>query len=85
MFELIERGISIWDKVLLCCSKSALEESLWVDREIEAALVKEERLYRESGRRITALIPLDLDGFVRLWRGGKSAHLQRRFILDFTD
>ena len=85
MFELIHRGISLWDKVLLCCSRSALEASLWVDREIDAALIKEEQLNRTYGRKASALIPLNLDGFVYTWNGPKASYLQSRYILDFSD
>ena len=59
----IDRGIRIWDKVLLCCSDEALS-SWWVDKEITMTLGKEEELSKERGEDVLALIPLDLDGYL---------------------
>jgi hypothetical protein len=36
----IDRGIRLWDKVLLCCSKASLS-SWWVDKEVGHAFEKE--------------------------------------------
>jgi hypothetical protein len=85
IYEEIDRGIRLWDKVLLCCSKDALT-SWWVDSEINAAFEKERRLMRERGTKVLALIPLDLDGalFNSTSAGAKSVEIRSRHAADFT-
>jgi uncharacterized protein YjbI with pentapeptide repeats len=81
----VDRGIRLWDKVLLCCSKEALR-SWWVDHEIEIALDKERQLWKDRGRETLALIPLNLDGYMfgGEWRGGKATQIASRLAADFT-
>jgi hypothetical protein len=81
----VDEGIRLWDKVLLCCSKAALT-SWWVDKEVEKALMKEERLSKERGKEILALIPLHLDGYMFKpdWQDWKQQHLITRMAPDFT-
>lgn len=79
----IDRGIMLWDKTLLCCTERSLS-SWWVEREIEKALEKERRLLRERGERVLALIPLDLDGYLRDgWDNPYKTHLTERLAADF--
>ncbi len=40
IYDSVDRGIRLWDKVLLCCSGASLT-SWWVEKEISAALEKE--------------------------------------------
>lgn len=84
IYDEIDRGIRLWDKVLVCCSESSLKLSGWVDREIDKALQKEERLLRERKVKILSLIPLDLDGYLFNWDSGKASILQSRLVADFT-
>ena len=50
--EGIDRGIRLWDKVLLCASQSSLT-SWWVDGEINRAFQKEAQLMKERGKKVS--------------------------------
>jgi len=81
----VDEGVRLWDKVLLCCSETSLQ-SYWVDKEIQKALMKEERLWKERGKEVLAIIPLNLDGqlFDPKWEDWKKQHLTTRLASDFV-
>ncbi|HZV36982.1 MAG TPA: toll/interleukin-1 receptor domain-containing protein [Verrucomicrobiae bacterium] len=83
--HLVDEGIRQWDKVLLCCSEHSLK-SWWVDKEVEKALMKEEKLSNERGKEVLSIIPLNLDGFMfnKDWTDWKQQHLISRHAPDFS-
>jgi uncharacterized protein YjbI with pentapeptide repeats len=83
IYEQVDRGIKLWDKVLLCCSEHSLT-SWWVDNEISAAFAKEQQIMKERGKKVLALIPLNLDGYLFKWTNGKTTQIQTRLASDFT-
>ena len=86
IFDEVNRGLRLSDKVLLCCSESSLRNSWWVDNEIGTTLDKEQKLQNERGERPLILIPLNLDGFLfsDQWTSGYAAQIRRRLAADFT-
>jgi hypothetical protein len=83
IFEQVDLGINLWDKVLLCCSEASLK-SWWVDNEINAAFNKEQKLMKKCGKKILVLIPLNLDGYLFGWESGKATQVRARLAADFT-
>jgi hypothetical protein len=84
IFDQIDRGIRLWDKILLCCSEASLKRNPWVDREIGKALQKEEALWKERGEKVLALIPLNIDRYLFQWDSGKASVLKERLAANFT-
>jgi uncharacterized protein YjbI with pentapeptide repeats len=85
IYEQVDRGIRMWDKVLLCCSQHSLS-SWWVDNEVATAFSKEQKLMKDRKRKVLSLIPLNLDGYMFRdeWTSGKQQQIKERLAADFT-
>ena len=83
IYEEVDRGIRLWDKILLCCSEASLQ-SWWVDNEIGKAFAKEQQLMKDRGQKVLVLIPINLDGSVFKWENRKADEVRRRYAADFT-
>jgi hypothetical protein len=57
---------------------------LRVGGEINRAFQKEALLQKERGKKVLALIPLNLDGYPFEWSDGKAPEVRRRLAADFT-
>lgn len=85
LHDSINDAIRLYDKVLLCASKNSLE-SWWVDREVGRATKKEERLWKERGKKVLSIVPLNLDGYMfdEAWTRGYADDLRSRNAADFV-
>lgn len=85
LYEEVDKGIKLWDKVLLCASKNSLT-SWWVDDEIQRAFNKEQQLMKARERKVLSLIPLNLDGYLFSgdWKNAKAEQVKSRLAADFT-
>jgi uncharacterized protein YjbI with pentapeptide repeats len=83
IYSEVDRGIRLWDKVLLCCSEDALN-SWWVDNEIKIAFDKEQQLWRKRKKEVLALIPLNLDDYLfNGWQSGLAVEVKARLAANF--
>mgnify|MGYP003663098852 CR=1 FL=1 len=84
IYERIDHGIRVWDKVLLCASKHSLTSG-WVDDELKHAFAKEKQLFKDRGCEVLSLIPLNLDGYLFSdWIHPKRNQILERMAPDFT-
>lgn len=73
LYHEIDRGIRIWDKVLLCASKDSLTSG-WVDDEITIALETEKELLKSMQQKVRKITERLVSGSENM--GEKSARWQ---------
>ncbi len=83
IYREVDKGIRVYDKVLLCASKNSLG-SPWVNREVETSIEREMKLYKDRGQEVLSIIPLNLDGTLFEWDGPHAATLRKRLAPEFT-
>jgi hypothetical protein len=78
-------GIRLWDKGLLCTSEASLT-SWWVVGEVNRTFQKEAQIMKERGKKVLALIPLNLDGYLFSadYQSGKKAEITSRVAANFV-
>lgn len=55
------------------------------DNEINRAFKKEQTIMKDRGKKVLALIPLNLDGYIfKEWENGKAEQVKSRLAADFT-
>lgn len=80
-----DRGLKIWDKVLLCASKHSLTSD-WINQEIAEAFDNEDRQYRKDTVLIHSLLPLSLDPhLLETWEHQRKTALCDRLTADFRN
>ena len=85
ILDLVDRGIKIWDKLLLVCSENSLSRRTgwWVEQEIERALAKE-RALRPLGEIGFTLVPITIDNYVfEKWDSRFKASVVDKHVGDF--
>lgn len=83
IYEQVDHGIRLWDKVLLVASKDSLNSG-WVEREIDTAIEKEMKLRKKRGKQTLAIIPLNLDDQLFDWSHSHAATIRKRLAANFV-
>lgn len=85
LLDSIDRGIRLWDKVLLVCSKHSLDPRTgwWVEQEVARALQKEREARAKTGHRTAVLIPITIDDILFELESPLQATLLQRYVGDF--
>jgi uncharacterized protein YjbI with pentapeptide repeats len=86
IYEPVDRRIPIWEKIVLCCSEASLT-SWWIDKEIGTALEREQQLTKERGKKVAAIIPLNLDDYIfgEGWKSEYRAQILHRVAANFPN
>jgi TIR domain/Pentapeptide repeats (8 copies) len=86
ILEEIDRGVKMWDKLILVCSSNSLSAKTgwWVEQELERALRKERELRASEESRSFAVIPIAIDNYVfEKWESPFRATILERHVGDF--
>jgi len=84
----IDRGVRLWDRLILVCSANSLSPRTgwWVEQELERALAKEREMRKRASEPYMALIPIAIDDFVfSSWNSPSRATVLARNVGDFRN
>jgi hypothetical protein len=87
LIDEIDRGIKLWDKMILVCSANSLSARTgwWVEEELTRALQKERNDRQRSGDRTSVIIPITIDDYVfKQWDSAFKSTVIERHVGDFT-
>ncbi len=82
IYEGINRGINVYDKLILVCSKDSLN-SWWVNEELNRIFKKERDYQKEKKGKERLLIPITIDDTIFNWEGAKAESIKDKIIGDF--
>lgn len=86
ILEFVDRGIKIWEKFILVCSRNSLSSRTgwWVEQELERAFAKERELRSFKGHTDSVLIPVTIDDYVfKDWTSRFRASVLDKRVGDF--
>ena len=83
--EVAARGFRVWDRVLLCATRATLSAD-WMDPLIGSVKRREEAIKQQTGRSVTVMWPLNLDGYLfsGSWKHPDATDVAGRLLADFT-
>ena len=84
ILDSIDRGINVYDKMILVCSKSSLE-SWWVEEELERIFEKERQYRAQQGKKHRLLIPVTIDDEIFNSKSPLAKSIRKRSIGEFQD
>jgi hypothetical protein len=87
IFDRIDQGIRLWDKLILVCSKNSLSKRTgwWIEQELERAFLKERETQKRTGAHNAVLIPITIDNFVfDSWNSRFKASVLDKHVGDFS-
>jgi len=83
--QIAARGFRVWDRVLLCATRATLSAD-WMDSLIDSVKRREEAVKTHTGRSVTLMWPLNLDGYLfsGSWKHADATEVAGRVLADFT-
>ena len=84
----IDRGVRMWDRLILICSRNSLSARTgwWVEQELQRALDKERKMRDKVCKPYMAFIPITIDDFVFSdWDSPNRATVLARHVGDFRN
>lgn len=84
----IDRGVRVWDRLILVCSANSLcaRTGWWVEQELHRAFEKERSMREKVGKPYLAFIPITIDDYVfSSWNSPNRAIVLTRKVGDFRN